>query len=204
MSIRMSCEAIGSDRLTFRRQSRRTDQAAVAKWIRKIIEARVRYGHRRLHALLDCEGRDIDGKKVYRIFNNLVMQLKYKTPRRRTKAKRRYGRAMAVGPNDVWAMYFVHDWLGAGRKLRVLTVVDTSSRYVPVPDVHYSYRGEDVVPTLDGICRTSGCPKTIRVCPGSEFVLRDMGLRGLPVRCRPRLLAPRQADRQCLDRGDQR
>ena len=70
----------------------------------------------------------------------------------------------------------VHDQLATGKKLRVLTVVDTFSRYVPVLDVRYSYRGEDVVTTLDRVCHTAGYPKTIRVDQGSEFVSRDMDL----------------------------
>ena len=63
-----------------------------------------------------------------------------------------------------------------GKKLRILTVVDTFSRYVPVLDLRYSYRGVDVVATLDQVCGTSGFPKTIRVDQGSEFVSRDMDL----------------------------
>ena len=43
-------------------------------------------------------------------------------------------------------------------------------------DVRYSYRGEDVVATLDRVCRTTGYPKTIRVDQGSKFVSRDMDL----------------------------
>ena len=104
------------------------------------------------------------------------MQLRNKTPKRRVKAKLRADRKQAVGPNDVWAMDFVHDQLATGRKLRVLTVVDTFSRYVPVLDARFSYRGEDVVATLDRVCRQTGYPKTIRVDNGSEFVSRDMDL----------------------------
>ncbi len=59
------------------------------------------------------------------------MQLRHKTPKRRVKAKLSDDRAVAVGPNDVWAMDFVHDQLATGKKLRVLTLVDTFSRYVP-------------------------------------------------------------------------
>jgi putative transposase len=69
---------------------------------------------------------------------------------------------------------FVHDQLATGRKIRILTVVDTFSRYVPVLDARFSYKGEDVVATLDRICRKTGYPKTIRVDNGSEFVSRDM------------------------------
>lgn len=82
----------------------------------------------------------------------------------------------AVNPNNVWAMDFVHDQLATGRKIRILTVVDTFSRYVPVLDARFSYKGEDVVATLDRICRKTGYPKTIRVDNGSEFVSRDMDL----------------------------
>jgi putative transposase len=53
-------------------------------------------------------------------------------------------------------MDFVHDQLATGRKLRVLTVVDTFSRFCPVLDARFSYRGEDVVQTLEGVCRRVG------------------------------------------------
>lgn len=53
------------------------------------------------------------------------LQLRKKVPKRRVKAKLREDRAPAVHPNDVWAMDFVHDQLATGRKLRIVTVVDT-------------------------------------------------------------------------------
>jgi len=42
-------------------------------------------------------------------------------------------------------MDFVHDQLATGRKIRILTVVDTFSRFSPAVDARSSYRGEDVV-----------------------------------------------------------
>lgn len=92
------------------------------------------------------------------------------------KAKLREDRTDAVSTNDVWAMDFVHDQLATGRKLRVLTIVDTYSRFCPVIDPRFSYRGEDVVATLDRVCRKVGYPKTIRVDNSSEFISRDMDL----------------------------
>ena len=73
-------------------------------------------------------------------------------------------------------MDFVHDQLATGKKLRILTVVDTFSRYVPVLDARLSCRGEDVVATLDHVCRRSGYPKTIRVDQGSKYISRYMDL----------------------------
>ena len=88
---------------------------------------------------------------------------------RRVKAKLSADRKDALLPNDVWVMDFVHDQLATGRKIRILTVVDIFSRCVPVLDARFSYKGEDVVTTLDRICRQIGYPKTIRVGNGSEF-----------------------------------
>jgi putative transposase len=73
-------------------------------------------------------------------------------------------------------MDFVHDQLATGRKLRILTIVDTYSRYAPAIDPRFSYRAEDVVRTLEGICRKEGYPRSIRVDQGSEFISRDFDL----------------------------
>ena len=73
-------------------------------------------------------------------------------------------------------MDFVHDQLATGQKIRVLTVVDTFSRFSPVIDPRFSYRAEDVVATLERACAATGYPKTIRVDQGSEFVSRDLDL----------------------------
>lgn len=43
-------------------------------------------------------------KRTYRIYKEMGMQLRNKTPKRRVKAKLRDDRAEAVGQNDVWAM----------------------------------------------------------------------------------------------------
>ena len=71
---------------------------------------------------------------------------------------------------------FVHDQLSTGRKLRELTVVDTFSRYVPLLDARFTYRGKDVVATLERVCKCSGYPATTRVVQGSEFISKYMDI----------------------------
>lgn len=164
------------DPKTYRYKSRRPGQAALEQRIREICQTRVRFGYRRVHVLLQREGWVINMKKTRRIYNEMGMQLRNKHPKRRVKAKLREDRAEAVRPNDVWAMDFVHDQLATARRIRVLTVVDTFSRYSPVLDARFSYRGEDVVETLEQVCGNIGYPKTIRVDQGSEFISRDMDL----------------------------
>ena len=164
------------DTSTYHYKSRRHEQAGLEKRIKEICETRVRYGYRRVHVLLRREGWRINQKRTRRIYNELGLQLRNKTPKRRVKAKLREDRKVATQPNETWAMDFVHDQLATGTKLRVLTVVDIFSRYAPVIDPRLSYRAEDVVQTLERACAKVGYPRTIRVDQGSEFVSRDLDL----------------------------
>lgn len=91
-------------------------------------------------------------------------------------AKPRDDRRPATRSNETWALDFVHDQLATGRKIRVLTVVDTFSRFSPVVDPRFSYRAKHVVATLERVCAKVGYPRTIRVDQGSEFVSRDLDL----------------------------
>jgi len=102
--------------------------------------------------------------------------LPHKSPKRRVKAKLREGRVEATRANETWAMDFVHDQLATGAKLRVLTIVDTFSRFSPAIEPRFNFRGADVVEVLERVCRAIGFPAAIRVDQGSEFVSRDLDL----------------------------
>ena len=176
VSIRRACSVLEFERSTYHYKSRRADQAGIKARIKAICETRVRYGYRRVHVMLQREGWPINIKRTYRLYNEMGLQLRNKTPKRRVRAKLRDDRAPATRPNDVWAMDFVHDQLATGQKIRVLTIVDTFSRFSPVIDPKFSYRAEDVVATLERVCNKIGYPKTIRVDQGTEFVSRDLDL----------------------------
>lgn len=176
VSIRRTCRVLEIDTSINHYRSRRPGQAMLEKRIKEICQTRVRYGYRRVHALLCRDGWRINLKKTRRIYRELGLQLRNKTPKRRVKAKLREDRRDATRPNETWAMDFVHDQRATGRKIRVLTVVDTFSRYSPSIDPRFSYRGEDVVQVLETVCARVGYPATIRVDQGTEFVSRDLDL----------------------------
>jgi putative transposase len=176
VSIRRACGVVEMDTSTYHYKSRRPGQAHLEQRIREICQTRVRYGYRRVHVLLRREGFAINQKKTRRIYRELGLQLRNKTPKRKVKAKLRDDRREATRPNETWAMDFVHDQLAMGRKLRILTVVDAFTRFSPVIDPRFTYRGEDVVQALERTCRRTGYPKAIRVDQGSEFISRDLDL----------------------------
>ncbi|AWC26101.1 Integrase core domain protein (plasmid) [Aminobacter sp. MSH1] len=106
----------------------------------------------------------------------MEFQLRNKTPKRRVMGKLRDDPMPATSTNQVWAIDFVHDQLATGRKILILTIVDTFSRYAPAEDTRFSHRGEDVVLTLGKVCKETGYPKAIRVDQAPNFISRNFDL----------------------------
>ena len=172
VSIRRACRVFEIDTSTYHYKSRRPGQAHLEQRIREICQTRVHYGYRRIHVLLRCEGCRHGQNKTRRIYRELGLQLRNKTPKRRVKAKLRDDRRPATRSNETWAMDFVHDQLATGRKLRVLTIVDTFTRFSPASEPRVTFRGSDVVEV--GVGRRVGFPARNRVDQGTES--RDLGL----------------------------
>ena len=169
MSIRRACGNLLLDTSTFHYRSRRPDQAALKERIKDICETRVRYGYRRVHVMLRREGWFVNQKKVRRIYNEMGLQLRNKHPKRKVRAKLIRDRKEAVSPLEVWAMDFVHDQLATGRKFRILTVVDTWSRYVPAVTVRPTRPTRGDAPVLRSV--------SLSVRPGHEvFKAGDLGV----------------------------
>jgi putative transposase len=97
--------------------------------------------------------------------------LRNETPKRRVKAKLREDRRPATRSNETWAMDFVHDQLASGRKLRVLTIVDTFSRFSPALEPRFSFRGTDVVEVLERVGREVGLAHRRAAGIGREEIL---------------------------------
>jgi putative transposase len=176
VSIRRPCRALPVERSTYHYRSRRAGQAQLTERIKEIAATRVRYGYRRIHVPLRREGLRVNAKRVYRLYREMGLQLRHKTPRHRVKAKLREDRRPATRSNETWAMDFVHDQLATGTKLRVLTIIDTFSRFSPAIEPRFNFRGADVVEVPERVGREVGLPAAIRVDQGSEFVSRDLDL----------------------------
>lgn len=71
-------------------------------------------------------------------------------------------------------MNFVADNLFDGRKLRMLTVVESFTRESLDIHVGQSLKGEDVVRVLNNIVTARGKPMTIKTDNGSEFISKVM------------------------------
>ena len=102
VSIRRACRVLEMDTSSYHYRSRRPDQAGLESRIRAICQTRVRYGYRRIHVLLQREGWQINIKKTRRIYNELGLQLRNKTAKRRGKAKLRGLPSLSASAHRTW------------------------------------------------------------------------------------------------------
>lgn len=139
--------------------------------IKEIAATRVRYGYRRIHALMLREGWQINHKKVHRIYCEEGLNLRSKKPRRHKSAKQRLEPATTTDVNQCWSMDFVSDTLFDGRRFRALTVVDNFSRECLAIYPDSGIRGSDVVDVMEHLKTVRGIPAAIRVDngPGVHF-----------------------------------
>jgi putative transposase len=143
--------------------------------MKELAAVRVRAGYRQLHVLLRREGWDVNHKLVYRLYHDEGLSLRRQRKRRHRSAVRRKPCRPATGPNEVWALDFVHDALFDGRVFRVLTAVDEYTRECLLLEAARSFRGETVAQWLRRAIQERGTrPRRIRVDNGTEFTAKAM------------------------------
>ena len=170
---RRACRLALLSHATFYYRAHRRDDMPIRVRLRELAQARPRWGHMRLHILLRREGWKVNKKRTYRIYREEELSI-------RTKKRKKRGAHLRVvppapaGPNERWAMDFVHDRLVDGTRIRILAVIDTFTRECPVIAVEKSFSGKKVAAVLDELGTERGWPKTITVDNGSEFYSKEM------------------------------
>ncbi len=137
--------------------------------IKDIAQARVSYGYRRIHVLLQREGWKVNHKRVYRLYRLEGLTMRPKRPRRHVLARRRMVRDTASYQNESWSMDFMSDALYDGQKIKLLTLVDNYTRESLALEVAWRLGGHGVVAALMEVVQEKGLPKSIRIDNGTEF-----------------------------------
>jgi putative transposase len=167
---RHECRVLCVARATYRYRSHLDPRAELRMRIREIAQSRMRYGYRKIRALLNREGWNVGKYLVCRLYKEEGMTLKKMRPQRKRKAiKHREERFQATGPNQAWSIDFVADQLQDGRHFRALTVLYIFTREGVAIKVGQNLRGDDVVRTLNRSKSNRGVPKLLFCDNGSEF-----------------------------------
>jgi putative transposase len=141
--------------------------------LKELAAQRMRFGYRRLGALLAREGRPVNHKRVYRLYceEGLTMRIRQ---RRRIRWSGPAAQSAAERANQRWSMDFVSDCISTGRVIRMLTLVDDCTRECPAIEVDTSLGGLRVRRVLDRLATERGLPEAIILDNGPEFRSRAL------------------------------
>jgi putative transposase len=194
ISQRRAAGVLRRARSSLRYQPRqRTGEEALVKAIRRHARRHLRFGYKRVHALLQREGWRVNVKRVRRLWVTLGLR----RPRRKKPMKYRAPRGSSANScvnrparfkNDVWTCDLIFDRTRAGGSLKCLSLVDEYTRECLALVMAPSVSGELVRRALGRVIARRGAPQRLRSDNGGEFinqVLRDWlprrGAEAIPV-----------------------
>jgi putative transposase len=108
-----ACRTLAIHRAVIRYESVKPDDAPGRRRLHELAKDRPSFGAKRLHVMLRRDGLTINHKKTHRLYIEEGLQLKPRRRRRRS-ATVRQPREVVTGPNERWAMDFMHDVLATG------------------------------------------------------------------------------------------
>jgi len=156
---------IGQPRATQRRALKVKDDKEILRAEIVTLAARYgRYGYRRITALLQRDGWQINHKRVERIWRQEGLKVPQKQPKR-GRLWLNDGSCARLRPthrNHVWSYDFVADRTHDGRALKILTVIGEYSRESLAIVAARKIKSDDVLYCLTDLFITYGPPEHIR------------------------------------------
>jgi putative transposase len=169
VSQRRVCELLSVAESSCRYRSRRNDGELRERLVAAARE-KPRWGYRRLQILLQQQGEHVNHKRIYRVYREAGLLIRRKRRKRLLGAG--FARPTANGPNQEWALDFVHDAAASGRKFRALSVIDVYTRECLALEVDTSFASRRVTRELERIVAERGVPAAIRRDNGPEVTSR--------------------------------
>jgi transposase InsO family protein len=175
LSERHACRVVGQARSTQRYMPTLPDRdRTLRNRVVELAKQHPRYGYRRVTAMLKREGRQVNRKRVQRLWRleGLWVPQVQKKRRRLGKGKNGCDRLRPQWVHHIWSYDFVFDETEDGRQLKWLSVIDEYSRFNLALEVERHFRGEEVVAILKRLFEEYGPPDYLRSDNGSEFIAK--------------------------------
>ena len=155
MSERLACKAVGLARSTYRRlpiaQTPADPDAEMRAWLRAYATKHPCHGFRRAWAALRYdERREVNKKKVHRLWREEGLQVRVHSPRKRAGVSS-IPPVEADAPNVVWAIDFQFDSTIDGKAIKIASMIDEHTR------VSLLHRGERSITAERLVERVRGC-----------------------------------------------
>jgi putative transposase len=176
MSERLACKAVGLARSTYRRlpvaQTPADPDADMRAWLRSYATRHPCHGFRRAWAALrHDERREVNKKKIHRLWREEGLQVRTHSPRKRAGVSS-IPPIAADAPNVVWAIDFQFDSTVDGKAIKIASMIDEHTRCSLLHLVERSITAQCLVAELESVFAMAGGgpPKVLRMDNGPELV----------------------------------
>ncbi len=170
VSERRSCQLILLARSTCQYRLKRESDEEFEAQVKELAFANPRYGYRRVHALIKRGGQKVNRKRVVRVWQKFDLQVPRSKKTRKRVREPQPIMPQATRPNEIWTYDFIFDRDAAGRRLKLLTMMDEFTREGLAIRVGRSFKAEQVKEILREVGRRRGFPLFLRSDNGSEFI----------------------------------
>jgi len=170
-SERRVCGLMQVPRTSCRYRSRRDDNV-LREQLQHLAREHPRFGYRRLHVMLRRDDVNVNHKRVQRVYREMGLSVKRNRRKRLTRALQ--PRPVLTAPGEQWSIDFASDVTAAGRRIRVLSVVDAFTRECHALEVDTSFPSRRVTRVLDRAIERFGQPQAIRCDNGPELTSRHI------------------------------
>jgi transposase InsO family protein len=175
MSERLACKAVGLARSTYRRlplaQTPTDPDAEMRAWLRAYATKHPCHGFRRAWAALRYdERREVNKKKIHRLWREEGLQVRVRSPRERAGVSS-MPPVVADAPKVVWAIDFQFDSTIDGKAIKIASMIDEHTRESLLNLVERSITGEHLVEELTKVFAAHGGPPLVlRMDNGPEMI----------------------------------
>jgi putative transposase len=174
MSERHACRLVSLARSTHRYRARKADRdQELRQQLKELAAKRMRFGYRRLTAMLERQGVEANHKKIYRLYREEGLAMRIRQ-RRRIRWNGAVAAPAARKANERWSIDFLSDAVSTGQVIRMLTMVDDYTRECPAIEVDTSLGGLRVRRVLDRVVAERGLPEAMVLDHGPEFRSRAL------------------------------
>lgn len=174
VSERRACKVVGLNRSTQRLAPPpiTDEEAELRAFLRQFSKARPRWGWRRAAKEARRQGRQVNDKRVRRLWRDEGLRVPHKRRKKRLSGVGVHVGAMCpIRPNVLWALDFQFDTLADGRTIKMLNVIDEFTREALAIEVDRSIDADHVVAVLERLAAQRGsAPVYVRFDNGPEFV----------------------------------
>lgn len=170
VSERRSCQLIFLARSTCQYRIRRQPDQEFENQVKELAFAHPRYGYRRVHALLKGQGQRVNRKRVVRVWQKFGLQVPRSKKQKKRLREPQPIMPKALRPNEVWTYDFMFDRDAAGRRLKLLTLMDEFTREGLAIRVGRSFKAVQVKEVLREVGAKHGYPQFLRSDNGGEFI----------------------------------